>query len=149
MILWWYDIVILKCVTRISTNHAYYDPALFFHFPISINHSSFSLLHIHKHVVYGSSIVWHCLPRGRGSAPCPYQCRVMVVFPACNKSRRWHRMSAASCAGTPNMYPLPPNTVHCSQRKCYRGAIYAACFHIITHTVHLCAWDQTWLRDAV
>lgn len=90
------------------------------------SHLYHSLFLSPTHKVYGSSIVWHCLPRGRGSAPCPYQCRVMVVFPVCNKSRRWHRMSAASCAGTPNMYPLAPNTLHWSQRKCYRGACLVA-----------------------
>lgn len=41
-----------------------------------------------------------------------YQCRIMVVFPVWNKSRRWHRMTLASCSGTPIVHPLALNTVH-------------------------------------
>lgn len=63
------------------------------------------------YALHGRSIVWPCLPRGPGSASWPYQCWVMVVFPACNKSIRWHRMSAASRVGTPSMYPLAPAMV--------------------------------------
>lgn len=104
----------------------------------------------HKHRIYGSSFVRHCLPRGHGSASCPYQCWVMVVFPACNKSRRWHRMSAASCAGTPNMYPLAPTTLS-SQRKCYGGLvklspIHTACFLANeSYCTPVCLGSKSWL----
>lgn len=102
----------------------------------------------HKHRICGSSIVSQCLPRGRGSAPCPYQCRVMLVFPAGNKSRRWHRMSAASCAGTPSVYPLPaPSTPLHGQRKCCLKCFQLArLMHLILHEIkHSCKTVRRWL----
>lgn len=102
----------------------------------------------YTYALHGRSIVWRCLPRGPGSASWPYQCWVMVVFPACNKSIRWHRMSAASRVGTPSMYPLAPamvlgSALQSKEALCGQEAhIYSTHFQLITRTVHLFAWDQ-------
>ena len=104
-----YFLLTQTCIVFLLNRYCSHITLSFIFLPLCVSHTC---MHTHKntHGVWFLSFVWYCFPRGCPSAPWSYQRWVAVVFPARTKSRRWHRMSAASCLGwnTQNIAP-PPN----------------------------------------